>query len=184
MEGNVKKARELRLARLVVAVRGGGIVAEEPGNWPDAWLARSDSAGRIPIEVVAAPPRPDGEPTNAGSRMVREQKIAEQRQEELVREGNPRPRGQQLRHGNGRGAGTTCALSRPANAACCVGLAAIRQKQAKNYDEAARTILIVDGVLMMRLWDWELRKLVAECDPFPEVWFCPEVSNDEAQRIR
>lgn len=179
-----KKQRELCLARRVVAVRGGGEVAEETSAWPDAWLVPADGGEHIPMEVVAAPPRPDSEPTNAGSRMVREQKAAEQRQGELVRQGIPALVFSNYETVTVVVPGERAPLAAQPMQPVTWVLAAIRQKREKNYDQAARTILVVDGLQMMPVEPWELRKLAAECDPFPEVWFCPEVSNDVVQRVR
>ncbi len=183
-----QKERELRLARRVIAVRGDGEVAVEAGIWPDAWVVPSDGGERIPIEVVAAPPRPGDEPTSAGSRMVREEKAAERRQDDLVRRGLPA-----LVVSNyetvsvvlpGERAPLASAPMRPV----AWVLAAIRQKQSMHYDQAARTILVVDVLQCMPLYEWELRELAgcldAEGCPFSEVWLCPEVSNDKVQRVR
>jgi len=183
-----KKERELRLARRVVAVRGGGEAVEETGTWPDAWFVPTDGGERMPIEVVAAPPRPGNEPTNKGSRMIREEKAAERRQDELVRQGSPA-----LVVSNYETVGVVLPGDRfpvavePMQPVAWV-LAAIRQKQTMHYDQAARTILVVDGLQMMPLYESELGeladRLAAERCPFAEVWFCPEVSNDKVQPVR
>jgi hypothetical protein len=160
-----------------------GEVVGETGTWPDAWIVPSNGH-RTPVEVVAAPPRPDAEPTSAGSRMVREEKAAERQQDELVRQGISA-----LTFSNYETATVVLPGERaplplePMQPVAWVR-AAIGQKRAKNYDQAAQTILIVDGLQMMPLYPWELRDLEAECDPFPEVWFCPEISNDDVQRVR
>ncbi len=182
-----KKARELHLARRVVAVRGGGEVVAEPRIWPDAWLVPYVGE-RTPMEVVAAPPRRHGEPTSAGSRMIRDQKAAERQQNDLVRQGLPALIVNNYETITVVVPGDRAPLASEPMHPVAWMLAAIRQKQGMYYDQAAPTIFVVDALDCMPLYQWELGELAALLDadgcPFPEVWLCPELRNDEVQRIR
>lgn len=178
-----KKREELYAAAAVAAVRG-GIVIPEVGEWPDAWI--QDENENVPVEVVRAFCRPEGEDTAKGAISPVQLKKAEAKAAKLKATG-----ADPLIVHNG---GEWNAISGEERIAMPVAvdppawvLAAIGQKLNKGYDAAAaaKSVLVVDYELM-ELYDFELWDLAqilhdAPC-PFLEVWVVPR-SGGKSKRI-
>ncbi len=183
-----RKAVELSLTERVARVRGGKAHLEDD-RWPDSWI--EDSGERIPVEVVTGFPRPPGEKPKDGAAAAKAEKDAALEAARLSRVGAgpvmygvldaDRPFAVPIDSDD--------PLPLPQRPAAPVAwiLAAIDQKLAKHYSEASRTILIVDFHNGTPLYEFELAELAAwlatRRSPFREVWVCPEVSANVAQRV-
>lgn len=183
-----QKAIELSLTERVVKFRGGQVHPEED-RWPDSWI--EDRGERIPVEVVTGYPRPPGEEPRHGAVAAKAEKDAVVEAERLLTEGAAAAVGGVLDSNRPFAVpvNSDAHLPIPLQPQTPVAwiLKAIDQKLKKRYSDASRTILIVDFHNGMPLYNFELtelsKELAARACPFREVWVCPEVSANVAQRV-
>jgi hypothetical protein len=183
-----RKAIELSLTERVARVRGGKAHPEHD-RWPDTWIEHNGE--RIPVEVVTGWHRPPGEDPKDGAVAAKSEKDADLEAARLLEAGACTVISGVLDADRPFAVPLVSVASlpipmRPLEPVAWV-LAAVGQKLAKHYPEAPRTILIVDFRNGMPLYEFELGELAARlatsCCPFREVWVCPEVSANVAQRV-
>ena len=175
-----QKAEELEAVARVAHVRGSRVIPE-PGQWPDVWL--DDGRECLPVEVARGYERPPGEDPTKGAAVERVRARVDRHAMRLTaQDGRPRVFGA---HASGGAAHsyivdltTGESIPPPMNPANPVEwiVSTVQQKMAKSYDQADRTILVVD-YRWMEPYEWELheigRHLVRLGCPFREVWVVP-----------
>lgn len=182
-----QKRSELGVVDRVVRVRGGHAVPVDD-RWPDAVI--NDGGKQFPVEVIRTFELAEGEDLTRGSAVEAARAHAEREANRLTAvDGEARAYGS---HAVGTGARSFVldlseseSLPLPMNHANPVRwlVAAVEQKMAKEYDQADRTILVID-YRWMEPYDWELQEMAdllgkSGC-PFREVWVVPELISKEA----